>query len=170
MKKLGISIVAAIMMTTSLQALDVRLVTGIIIPNNVHLEDSTLLGLEIAEYTNIRGNGLSYGARFGFASTDLSTDGGAYANLSFDIVYRLKRHFEPYFTGGVVLQNLSESNYGYGYAYGGGMRYSSCKGFQFGVEFNIQDMTFKSGSVANNTFNGDSYTNNNLIVYTGYRF
>lgn len=162
-------VIGAVLAATS-QALDLRVTAGAMVPDNESLEKQALVGLEIANYTNKKGKGLAYGFKFGVVSTDFKADEGAYVNLNGEIVYKISRKYEPYVTFGGVYQTLKDSDYGYGYNYGAGMRYSSCRGFQIGAEFVRQDMTYKSEQIATALLDESKYINHNLALYVGYRF
>ena len=114
----------SLLLALNSHAVDLRIISGAMLPDNEHLKDSTPLGIEISEYTNNDYNGFSYGLRAGFVSIDGDVSEGSYANLNMEVLYRYKRRYEPYIMFGTLYQNLEKEDFGYRLWYGrfpGGM-------------------------------------------------
>lgn len=171
MNKVIKALVATVLMALpNLNALDLRVGAGAILPDSVYLETTESLSFEMGTYFNPRQNGLDYGFKTGLTYMTKGTDAGSFVHFDMDILYRLKHRNEVYITGGGVYQKLASTGYGYGYQYGLGYRYVWCKGYMLGAEFSRQELTFKSGSDASIGANGEKYKNHNFLFLVGYRF
>lgn len=162
--------VVAFVMAWSAEATDIRIKSGALLPNSVLLSTATATGLEISGYTSPRTNGINWGIAFGGVLADGSFQDGGYVYLNIEVMYRLKKKLETYLVGGTLFQSYNEYDYGYGWEYGGGVRYVWCNGVQIGAEFLRQDVTFQSNQSSTLIYDGETRANHNFIGYLGYRF
>jgi len=164
-----ISGIVALGMVTALSAVDFRMISSVVLPDSAYLDASKAIGFELGTTSTYRENGLNYGFRAGLMATDSKFQNGSSASMNVEVIYRKSRTYEPYITGGATYQSLNGEDFGYGYNYGAGMRYVWCNGWLFGLEFNAQELQFKSGQSATIAAQGESYTNHNIILTVGYR-
>ena len=170
MKNKVMKLLISLLIGISAEAIDLRLVGGAMLSDSVYISKSKSIGVSVSGYTDTKRSGVAYGVNLAAITSNFKQDEGAYVNLNFEILYRIKRNTEPYIVFGGVFQNLSNDDYGFGYSYGAGIRYVYCNGWQLGAEFIEHDLTFNSGRASSARFNNQEYSNHNLNAYIGYRF
>jgi len=158
------------MVATCAFAVDVGVTTGALLPNTTYLKKSSIVGMKVAGYTNTRHNGVAMGVAMGAAMTVNSENKGSYADLTFEMLYRVKHNSEPYVLAGAVLQKIDKDDYATGYEYGIGYRYTWCSQVQFAMEFTRHQLKYNSNVAATASANGAGLSNMAANLYMGYRF
>lgn len=160
--------VVLLLASTALLAVDVRFVTGGVLPSGE--KTSTATGVEMGFLTSPRSNGIVYSLKLLGMLNDFKVNDGGFVAMDFEFIYRASHKAEPYLLAGGVYQSINDYDNAYGWEAGIGMRYVWCSGFQIGIEGKGQQMTYQSGQPDTSYRDGELDTTVVLNAYAGWRF
>ncbi len=164
-KKLIICIISTLL-TSTINAEDIRLVVGYV--DSLNIEHKESYGIEASWHSDDRGNGYAYG--FTIAGMGLPTGEGNYGTIELELLKRINHKIEPFVTAGAAYQRYKNGDDSRGWVVGLGARYVWCSGYEIQGKLQHHKLKYNSSQASTASQDDTEIGNNTATFGVGYRF